>query len=161
MTFWRARLEPGRPKRSPRDWQARSPRIRRLLLESLGEAFAGLQSAAAREDAQQFWRHDRAFHLAILNASGNQRVAATVDQLREIMLLREATTSALLDRRMTDVAEDHRPILLAIEAANPDQAYEAMREHIQHARERVIQHETDLHRGSEVETEDLESDEER
>src|SRR5215467_8604060 len=55
--------------------QTRSPRIRQRLLESLGEAFAGMRAAADRDDAQQFWRHDRAFHLAILNASGNQRVA--------------------------------------------------------------------------------------
>ena len=135
--------------------QTRSPRLRQQLLEALEEAFAGMQTAAGREDAQQFWRHDRAFHLAILRASGNQRVAATVDQLREIMLMREATTSALIERRMIDVAEDHRPIVRAIETGDADQAYETMLEHVMHASERVLQHETDLRRELALQTEDI------
>ena len=118
----------------------REPALRERLVAELREAFHGLHEAAAANDEQRFWRFDRAFHYAILQATGNRRVAKTVDGLRDIMLMHQATTAALRAPTMVDVAEDHRPILEAIERGDADRAYRTMRDHVMHASERVLAH---------------------
>ena len=137
-------LEPWAARQA--DIQTRSPRTRQALVEELQHPFRDMQAAARHDDEQLFWRSDRAFHLAILTAAGNHRVAKTVDDLRDIILLRDATTSALRARKMIDVAEDHRPILRAIEDGNPGEAHRTMSDHIIHASQRVLQHENELQR---------------
>jgi DNA-binding GntR family transcriptional regulator len=98
---------------------------------------SSMLQAADANDEPAIWSHDRAFHRAILQASGNGRLAAFVDSLRELTLLRGAVTAMLLSQGLAVVAEHHRPILEAIEAGDAVRAAGAMREHIEHTSQLV------------------------
>ncbi len=129
----------------------------RLALEPLATRYAVLRNAAAlgkqldsiyramvqtanENDGQRFWIHDRAFHSAILGASGNVRLAHYVDDLRDLILLRETTVAALTNRGFADIAYEHEPILRAIEDGDADGAQEAMRRQIRHTAQVMLEH---------------------
>lgn len=107
-------------------------RTRREFEAMLGSVRSGDESA--------LWRHDRAFHLCILQSAGNLRLASYVDSLRDLILMRGATTTKH-SRSMTDIVEEHRPILEALEAGDGREAAEKMRQHIRTTADLVLAHE--------------------
>ena len=96
----------------------------------LRKEFDAMVSAAGAGDQIEMWRRDRAFHRAILEASGNQRLAQYVDGLREIVLRRGETTAARRSRTPMEIANAHRPILAAILARQAAEAAAAMASHL-------------------------------
>jgi DNA-binding GntR family transcriptional regulator len=85
--------------------------------------------AAHAADLTAFLDLYRRFHLCLLEAYGNARLATLVDRLRDRLRFegfREAGGRVTL----ADVAEGHRSILAAVLAGGPDEAEAAMREHL-------------------------------
>ena len=83
---------------------------------------------------------DTDFHLQIAEASRNSRINAFVSgSLYSILRLYRHRMSSIPGRPFAALAE-HRAILGAIEARNPDDAERAMREHIQNSRQNVLEH---------------------
>jgi GntR family transcriptional regulator, transcriptional repressor for pyruvate dehydrogenase complex len=89
--------------------------------------------AAAPEDAELFHDTDVEFHKIILEASGNPFLSrigklfqVLVDRWREAMLKRKSI-------RMQSI-EDHKAILAALAARDPDAAERAMRQHMVNVR---------------------------
>jgi DNA-binding GntR family transcriptional regulator len=104
------------------------------------EAEENANSTDAKQRAlDAFWRTDHEFHHLIHEASGNDRLATYLRRLRELTQLREVVVNALLVNGVRLVAELHRPILEAIEAGDPELAWKAMRDHIQHTAEVVAE----------------------
>jgi DNA-binding GntR family transcriptional regulator len=87
--------------------------------------------AAAGGDERLFIRHDRRFHDLVMGATGNDRLVATVDGLRDATITLGAST---VDRKrsLADVAEEHAPVLTALVAGDGDAAAAALRGHISH-----------------------------
>ncbi len=106
--------------------------IRRIRRE-----FQAMLRSARLEDESGFWRHDRAFHLSILQSSGNLRLAHYVDSLRDLILMRGATTT-WHSRTLREIVEEHSPILEALDAGSGRRAAEMMRQHIRHTAELVL-----------------------
>jgi DNA-binding GntR family transcriptional regulator len=99
-------------------------------------------SAADSGDEQNLMEHDRRFHSVILEAAGNQRLAAFVDSLRDLVLTRGVSTAGT-SRTLHDIANEHGPILAMIEARDADGAASALRSHVLHTAQLLITQEFD------------------
>lgn len=96
---------------------------------SLRTVFTAMEKAAAADDEYRMWEHDRRFHRALLEASGNGRLAEYVDSLRD-MVLRRGVTTAHQSRSLAGIVEEHWAVLERVEAADADGAADAMRAHL-------------------------------
>jgi GntR family transcriptional repressor for pyruvate dehydrogenase complex len=99
-------------------------------LATMSEEIAEMYAALG--DPQQFLIHDMAFHRALAAASGNPTLATLVEMVSAILYGRRRET---IDRAhdFNEALELHRQIYRAIRSRKPDQAREAMREHIMRA----------------------------
>ena len=93
------------------------------MSEEIADMFAAL------EDPQQFLVHDVAFHRAVAAASGNPTLATLVEMVSAILYARRRET---IERAhdFKEALELHRRIYRAIRSRKPEDAREAMREHI-------------------------------
>jgi len=93
------------------------------MAEEIAEMFAALK------DPQQFLVHDMAFHQAVAAASGNPTLATLMEMVSAILYERRRQT---IDRAhdFNEALELHRRVYRAIRSRNPEEAREAMREHI-------------------------------
>lgn len=103
--------------------------LRRILEEA--------ESAMEESQQRKLARLNRAFHNALFTKCGNSRVIETLsrmqDQIQAIALRFWRMQASYLEE-----AEQHNAVLEAIEANNPRQAAELLREHIAEAREKYI-----------------------
>lgn len=99
-----------------------------------------MTAAARAGDADTTWKHDRAFHLAILEASGNSRLAQYIDALRDLIQRRGQLTTR--SRQLQAIAREHGPILDAMEKRHGAGAEQAMRHHIRQTRDALLAQET-------------------
>ena len=109
--------------------------VRRMDARVLEELRAELEAmrvvAVGSGDEPLFMRHDRRFHDLVLSATGNERLVATVDGLRDATVTLGASTVDR-SRSLADVAAEHEPVLAALAAGDGGAAAEAMRRHISH-----------------------------
>jgi GntR family transcriptional regulator, transcriptional repressor for pyruvate dehydrogenase complex len=93
------------------------------MAEEVTEMFAALK------DPQLFLVHDVAFHRAVAAASGNPTLATLVEMVSAILYARRRDT---IERAhdFNEALELHRRIYRAIRSHKPDEAREAMRDHI-------------------------------
>ncbi|MEV1244011.1 FadR/GntR family transcriptional regulator [Nonomuraea sp. NPDC050022] len=95
----------------------------------LATALAGMDAATS---AEEFVEHDTAFHCALADASGNRLIAAIMRSLRDSM--RRYAVEAVTRLGDTSVLRaDHERILAAVRAGDPDEAANAVAEHLAHA----------------------------
>jgi GntR family transcriptional regulator, transcriptional repressor for pyruvate dehydrogenase complex len=93
------------------------------MSEEIAEMFVALK------DPQQFLLHDITFHRAVAAASGNPTLATLVEMVSAILYERRRDT---IERAhdFNEALDLHRRIYRAIRTRKPDEAREAMREHI-------------------------------
>ena len=96
------------------------------MAEEIAEMFAAL------DDPQEFLVHDICFHRAVAAASGNPTLATLVEMVSAVMYERRRDT---IDRAhdFNESLDLHRRVYRAIRAHKPDEARDAMREHIMRA----------------------------
>lgn len=93
------------------------------MSEEIAEMFGALK------DPQQFLVHDVGFHRAVAAASGNPTLATLVEMVSAILYERRRDT-IVRAHDFNEALELHRRVYRAIRARKPDEAREAMREHI-------------------------------
>src|SRR6185369_15883014 len=93
------------------------------MSEQIAEMFASLN------DPQHFLVHDIAFHRAVAAASGNPTLATLVEMVSAILYERRRNT---IERAhdFNEALDLHRRIYRAIRNHKPEEARDAMREHI-------------------------------
>ncbi|MCE0762690.1 GntR family transcriptional regulator [Pseudonocardia kujensis] len=123
----------------------------------LRRMFAHMEKAAKADDEFTMFEHDRRFHRVLLEASGNARLAAFVDGLRD-MVLRRGVSTARESRSLDDIVAEHRAILDLIEAGDAEGAAKAMREHVRHTAELLIAQEAGADLGPGVVAVDIDLD---
>ena len=101
------------------------------LPQSMRAELNAMRAAAAIHDTVQFMSHDRDLHELLLEANGNRRLLSTVKHLREVTQLLGASTVDM-SRSLTDIADEHEPIVRAIESRDPQNAAESMAAHLEH-----------------------------
>ena len=77
------------------------------------------------------------FHFHIVNGSGNERLAHMLGGDLHYMLRVYRYKSGAKPGRAAEVLQEHRDIVAALEARDPQAAEHAMREHLRHARRHV------------------------
>jgi len=120
-------------------------RMTRETLARLKGVMADQQVAQAEGDEERLWNLDRAFHHALLLASGNQRLADYVDHLRDMVIVRDPgrlqTTS-----NESGVAVGHATILQALEEGDGAAVEAAVLAHVDHTFGMLVDQERDFHR---------------
>jgi DNA-binding GntR family transcriptional regulator len=99
------------------------------LVAGLKEELAAMKAAAGADDEMTMMRHDRRFHELINEASGNTRLAAYVDSLRDLVLTRGVSTVGR-SRELPEIVAEHTAVIEAIEAGDAAAAAAAMKEHL-------------------------------
>lgn len=98
------------------------------------DALTDLEQAfeAHLDDPAEMARLNRVFHETIFRAARNRYLDSALQELQDGISLLGATTFSVAGRPSTAVAE-HRALIDAIAARNPDQAEKLARSHIQEA----------------------------
>jgi DNA-binding GntR family transcriptional regulator len=104
--------------------------MRKVEHRRLGEALTALRRVTdVLNNPREHLRCDAAFHRVILQASGNRRLANYVDSLRDLQMIRGAST-ADKTRSLSDVVADHEAIYRHIVAGDAPGAAHEMHQHI-------------------------------
>jgi DNA-binding GntR family transcriptional regulator len=101
------------------------------LAAGLAAELTQLRAAADGHHETLFMRHDQRLHRLILEAAGNARLTALVDNLRDATRTLGAST-ADRSRDLNDIAAEHVPIVDAIAAGDAPAAGAAMAHHVSH-----------------------------
>lgn len=88
-----------------------------------------LEEAAAAGDADRFFEANQAFHAALQEIAGNRWLKQMIDDARKVIKLTRRDSLNLEGRLRQSLAE-HRQILKAIEARDPDAAGRSMHDHL-------------------------------
>lgn len=99
-------------------------------LANMSEEIADMY--AALNEPRQFLLHDINFHRAVASASGNPTLATLVEMVSTVLYERRRETIARA-HDFNEAVEWHRRIYRAIRSHQPEEAREAMREHIMRA----------------------------
>jgi DNA-binding GntR family transcriptional regulator len=102
-------------------------------LPKLEELVERIEQTAADGDLTGNLEADRAFHLGLLEATGNARLVATVARLRDQTRLHNLQTLAVTGDLVASAAE-HRPLLAAIVDGDRAGAEALIRAHLAHIR---------------------------
>lgn len=102
-----------------------------ILTKQITAELAQMHVAASDHDEIGFMHHDRKLHEMILDASDNKKLTASVRDLRFITLTMGASTVDR-SRNLFDIASEHQPIVEAIMQHDSSDAAVAMRSHIIH-----------------------------
>jgi DNA-binding GntR family transcriptional regulator len=105
-------------------------------LARLQELTARMSEHAARNEVDAFFEANAAFHRTLVEASGNGRLAELYAQLLGQMNRYRRRSLALRGTLRQSVAE-HRAILKALDARDPDRAAQLMAEHIRVPQQRL------------------------
>ncbi len=98
-------------------------------LRQLRSEMKRMSKAAKAGDEPEMMLHDRAFHQIINSASGNSRLSEYVNSLRDLILTRGVSTVDRT-RSLKEIVAEHKAILEALEAHDPDAAAAAMKAHL-------------------------------
>jgi DNA-binding GntR family transcriptional regulator len=109
------------------------------LLDRLQELLLRQREAAAQGDLEAYGDLDLAFHHALWEASGNQRLLRSAENLDgQVRLL--ISTSAAVPGRLPSALTEHGAILERLSARDPEGAERAMRLHVRNAWEALRTH---------------------
>ena len=108
-------------------------------LRELRAMVRSMQAAVKAKQTDQYHLLNLSFHDRMLDFAGNRKLAALYRRLiKELSLFRRMN---LADEAVLPVSiTEHRRILKAIAAGDPQGAAEAMREHVHASRERTMRH---------------------
>ena len=117
---------------------ARLPEAERCANAALLERHtADMDAALAAADRPAWAQADKAFHDALAQASGNERLGRMVGTVTD-QLHRARLFTLHLRPLPTRSAQDHGAITQAIRAGNPEAAADAARAHRRHARDELV-----------------------
>lgn len=99
------------------------------LAVELAAPLEAMRIAIEADDERTMMRNDRIYHRVINEASGNFRLAAYVDSLRDLVLTRGVSTVGR-SRALDDILAEHIEIQDAVAAGDASAATAAMKRHI-------------------------------
>ena len=104
-------------------------RITKEQLQRLRQANAVFEEATISKDAAKIAEADEVFHHIIIEAAGNERIAETLNNLKE-QLFRFRFEYLKDVKEFSHLVEDHKMLIDAIEAGKSDLAVEIIKLHI-------------------------------
>ena len=107
------------------------------LLTALERELVEMAARLDPPNENAFMGHDRAFHQLLLDAAGNGRLAAIVEDLRDHVHLRGVSTVGR-GRDLRAIYDEHVAIVEALRTGDPPAVGEAMRRHLERTRELLV-----------------------
>ncbi|MEZ5076942.1 MAG: GntR family transcriptional regulator [Solirubrobacterales bacterium] len=98
-------------------------------VQRIRASYERMRECALAGDRSGLESEDRLLHAAILECSGNLRVAVMLDELRDFVVAQGNTTTGR-SRTPLEIAEAHRPLVEAIDRRDADGAAKAMEQHL-------------------------------
>jgi DNA-binding GntR family transcriptional regulator len=86
---------------------------------------------AARGDSEAFVEADREFHTVFVNAAGNPIVATLYDSLRDRQRRMGVAALTRDERRVSSILAEHRALVAAVRARDPERARMVLADHLQ------------------------------
>ncbi|MCX7779412.1 MAG: GntR family transcriptional regulator [Negativicutes bacterium] len=111
-------------------------------LKELQKTFDLMEFYAQRNDVDEIAELDNRFHQLIYEASGSKILNLTLSNLHQYVQLARMESLRMKNRLPHTIAE-HRSILEALAAKDPDAAEKALTEHVKNAYTNICQHEQD------------------
>lgn len=106
-------------------------RINPEARSSLSQTLELAADALAKGDVEALTRSDVAFHKVIAQATANRRLERLLGQIRDLAVLDELRARMMTaPSRFTSSFHEHAAVYGAIEAGQPENAEEKMRQHI-------------------------------
>lgn len=99
------------------------------FVRRLKQSLDRLRKVGDTKGARERLENDAGFHRVILQASGNRRLSDYVDSLRDLQMIRGASTEGRT-RELDEIYRDHEAIYDHVVAGDARAAALAMREHI-------------------------------
>lgn len=106
-------------------------------LAGLEQALREMAAALGAGETERYYQLNIAFHAHILALSGNRRARATYESVVKEMHLFRRRGLSRVGNIEASLAE-HRAIVAAIGAGDPEAAFRAGRTHVRHGRERFV-----------------------
>jgi len=107
-----------------------------MQIRELRQLVDAMDQSAKAGNAPDFHRFNLLFHDRLLDLAGNAKLGATYRKLiKELSLFRRQN---LTDESMGVYAREHRQIVKAIAAGDPEAAGQAMFQHVMNSRERTL-----------------------
>ncbi|WP_232823158.1 GntR family transcriptional regulator [Oceanibium sediminis] len=109
----------------------------RVPQEKIAEMMAQSQELLANPDIEfdPFWSYDDRFHLFIAEGSGKPMLAKMIENLRDKVRMCHMMR---MKRNFAEQAHEHIEVLKALEARDSERAREAMAQHLDRVRERLM-----------------------
>ena len=105
-------------------------------IRELRQLVDAMDLAVKSDNARDYHRFNLAFHDRLLQLAGNAKLIATYRKLvNELSLFRRQN---LTNESMTVYSREHRQIVKAIAAGDPEAAGQAMYQHVMNSRERTL-----------------------
>lgn len=105
-------------------------------VRELRQLVDAMEQAVKADNARDYHRFNLAFHDRLLQLAGNAKLTATYRKLvNELSLFRRQN---LTKESMTVYSREHRQIVKAIAAGDPEAAGQAMYQHVMNSRERTL-----------------------
>jgi DNA-binding GntR family transcriptional regulator len=95
----------------------------------LRQALDALRDVTDITNPREHLEQDAQFHRVIMRASGNRRLADYIDSLRDLQMIRGASTAGK-SRELAEIYRDHELIFERVESRDAKGAALAMRDHI-------------------------------
>jgi len=102
------------------------------------EARLSSVDASSPEDAESFVRSDLGLHALCTNRAGNERLSQTLKDVNGQLAITVLRLALAPEARLRAI-EEHRQILEMLVRGNPRSAAQAMEDHIQGVKQRVLQ----------------------
>jgi len=110
----------------------------RITDEELADLEAGLlRSEESLEDTAGFLQADLAMHKAVTRAARNPIMSRVVDSISRLLLVSRSHTIEIPGIR-TQTLKDHRAIVAALQARDPQAAQQAMLQHLENVEQRFM-----------------------
>lgn len=117
--------------------RAAVPKMDEADVARINASYARMRECALSGDIRGLESEDRVLHAAILECSGNLRVAVLIDELRDFVVGQGKTTTGR-SRTPLEIVEAHGPVVEAIERGDAEAAAEAMEVHLRSSAEALL-----------------------
>jgi GntR family transcriptional regulator, gluconate operon transcriptional repressor len=112
----------------------------RAALDALRRAADGVAAAAEAADLRKLVQADYEFHQTLCRVSGNRRLLDAFVRNASVLRILLRLEEEQFYRSYDEVAEQHRELLAAVEVGDASQAEAMFTEHLESARDRLMQH---------------------
>lgn len=112
-------------------------RMTPVLLEELERLVTDIDAANARGDVESYFAFNYAFHMALVTGSQNGTLSNEYSRFEKKLHLYDGDKPVPIER-LVRANEEHREIVAACAAADPDRAYLAAWTHVEASRKRLV-----------------------